>query len=176
MGHFRNSMDPVEKRLRDGGIDTRNIHDVVLVDSATRIPEGPTMFQGFSNEEEPCKSIIPEEAVAFGAAVQAAILTDEGSSLVQDSLPDAASLSMGSETVGGVMTKLIVPPSRPRRRSSFYAGSQPGVLLTCPRASAPSPGPFSWASSTWAASRLPCGVPQIEVSFDIAASGIPGLL
>ena len=86
MDYFRNSMGPVEKRLRDSGIDKRNVHDVVLVGGSTRIPIVQKMIQEFFNGKEPNRSINPDEAVAFGAAVQAAILTGEGSSQVQDLL------------------------------------------------------------------------------------------
>jgi heat shock protein 1/8 len=86
MDYFRNSMGPVEKCLRDSGIDKRNIHEIVLVGGSTRIPKVQAMIQEFFNGKEACKSINPDEAVAYGAAVQAAILTGEGSSQVQDLL------------------------------------------------------------------------------------------
>merc|ERR1712022_28077 len=80
MDYFRNSISPVEKCLRDSGIDKKGVHEVVLVGGSTRIPKVQAMIQEFFNGKEPCKSINPDEAVAFGAAVQAAILTGEGSS------------------------------------------------------------------------------------------------
>merc|ERR1712107_855438 len=118
MDYFRNSMGPVEKCLRDSGIDKRNVHDVVLVGGSTRIPIVQKMIQEFFNGKEPNRSINPDEAVAFGAAVQAPILTGEGSSQVQDLLLlDVTPLSMGLETAGGVMTKPSnATPPFPRRR------------------------------------------------------------
>ena len=83
MDYFRNSMGPVEKCLRDSGIDKRNVHEVVLVGGSTRIPKVQQMIQEFFNGKEPCKSINPDEAVAFGAAVQAAILTGMGPELLR---------------------------------------------------------------------------------------------
>merc|ERR1719262_1115759 len=86
MDYFRNSMGPVEKVLRDSGIDKRSVHEIVLVGGSTRIPKVQTLLQEFFNGKEPNRSINPDEAVAYGAAVQAAILTNQGSSQVQDLL------------------------------------------------------------------------------------------
>ncbi|CAG0918289.1 unnamed protein product [Notodromas monacha] len=179
MDLFRSTMEPVEKALRDAKMDKGMINEIVLVGGSTRIPKIQKLLKDFFNGKELNGSINPDEAVAYGAAVQAAILSGDSSASIKDVLlVDVSPLSLGLETAGGVMTKIIernsTVPTKASKVFTTYSDNQPAVTIQV----------FEGERALTRDNNLlgrfdltgippaPRGIPQIEVTFNIDANGI----
>jgi heat shock protein 5 len=177
MDLFRNTMKPVQKVMEDADMQKHEVHEIVLVGGSTRIPKVQQLIKEFFNGKEPSKGINPDEAVAFGAAVQGGILSGESETggLI---LLDVCPLTLGIETVGGVMTKLVprntVVPTKKTQIFSTAADNQPTVTIQVFEGERPMTkdnhqlGKFDLNGIPPA----PRGVPQIEVTFEMDANAI----